>query len=93
MSEKSHDSNIVKCSHCKVILSSENFEDHTCDLQPKECQRIEVVYFCDDSYGNKKLMTCLGVDGTLYTLEVVPRTAIPYFTTLSRRKVTDENLH
>lgn len=36
------------------------------------------------SYKDKKLMTGLGVDGVLYTFEVVPRKAIPYFTSLSK---------
>ncbi len=79
---------IVKCSHCNTILSSENFEAHKCNLELKECKRIEVIYFCDDSYKNKKLMTGWGTDGVLYTFEVVPRKPIPIAIPLSRRNVT-----
>ena len=70
-------SEIVKCSHCKKILSSKDFESHTCDLPLKECRRIEVVYFQDVSYKNKKLINGWGVDGVLYTFEVVSRKPIP----------------
>lgn len=55
----------------------------------KECKRIGVVYFHDESYKNKKSMTCLGTDGILYTFEVVPRKAIPLMEPLSKRKVTN----
>lgn len=74
---------IVKCSHCKQILSSEAFDAHECDLPLKECKRIEVVYFHDKSYKNKKLMSGWGTDGILYTFEVVPRKAIPLILPLS----------
>lgn len=88
---------IVKCSHCKQILSSEDFETHECDLPLKECKRIEVVYFQDESYKDKKLMTGWAIDGVLYTFEVVPRKPIPFVVSSSddsyhesqnRRKVT-----
>lgn len=69
---------IVKCSHCKQILSSKDFEAHECDLPLKECKRIEVVYFHDESYKNKKLISGWGTDGILYTFEVVPRKPIPF---------------
>ncbi len=59
------------------MLSKANFDTHQCDLPLKECKRIEVVYFQDDSYSNKKLMTGWGTDGILYTFEVVPRKPIP----------------
>jgi len=68
---------IVKCSHCKAILSSETFETHECDLPLKECRRIEVVYFQDESYKDKKIMSGWGIDGVIYTFEVVPRKPIP----------------
>jgi hypothetical protein len=68
---------IVKCSHCKQFFAEENFDAHECDLPLKECRRIEVVYFHDDSYQEKKLMTGWGTNGILYTFEVVPRKAIP----------------
>jgi hypothetical protein len=74
---------IVKCSHCHQLLSEEDFETHVCDLPLKGCNRIEVVYFRDDSYKDKKIMTGWGVDGTLYTFEVVPRKAIPMIQPLS----------
>jgi hypothetical protein len=74
---------IVKCSHCKQILSSTNFDAHECDMPIKDSKRIEVVYFRDDSYKSEKLMTGLGTDGVLYTFEVVPREAMPYFSPLS----------
>ncbi len=43
----------------------------------EKSKRIEVVYFRDDSYKDKKLMTGWGTDGILYTFEVVPRKPIP----------------
>jgi phage FluMu protein Com len=80
---------IVRCSHCNKLTTLENFETHTCDLPLKECKTIEVIYFQDGSYKNKKLMTGLGLDGVLYTFEVVPRKPIPVATPLNRRKVTN----
>lgn len=68
---------IIKCSHCNMLSTQKNFEDHVCDLRLKGCKRIEVVYFKDDSYKDKKLMTGWGTDGILYTLEVVSRKPIP----------------
>ena len=79
---------IVKCSHCKQVFSSEDFDAHECDMPINDSKRIEVVYFRDDSYKNKKLMTGLGIDGVLYIFEVVPRKPIPYILPLS-----DESLH
>jgi hypothetical protein len=80
---------IVKCSHCRAILPQEEFDNHECNLELKSCKRIDVIYFADDSYKDKKLMTGWGVDGILYTFEVVPRKAIPMVLPLNRRKVTD----
>lgn len=86
---------IVKCSHCKQFFSVEEFNCHECDLPLKESKRIEVVYFRDDSYKNKKLMTGFGTDGVLYTFEVVPRKAIPMIQPLSdeisQRKQPDKD--
>ena len=91
------ESPIVKCSHCKQIFSSEDFDAHECDMPINSCKRIEVVYFRDDSYKNRKLMTGLGIDGILYIFEVVPRKPIPFVLSSSddsyhepsnRRKVT-----
>ena len=70
-------------------MSNETFPSHECDLPLKATKRIEVVYFRDDSYKNKKMMTGWGTDGILYTFEVVPRKPIPLMEPLSRRKVTD----
>jgi hypothetical protein len=69
---------IVKCSHCRKVLPSKNFDSHKCDLPLKECKTIEVVYFMDESYEDKKIMVGWGTDGVLYTFEVVPRKPIPY---------------
>jgi len=79
------------------MFSVEDFNAHKCDIPINNSKRIEVVYFRDDSYGNKKLMTGRGIDGVLYTFEVTPREPIPYVMPLSddsyhepsnRRKVT-----
>jgi hypothetical protein len=82
---------IVKCSHCSSIIASENFEAHECNLELKECKRIEVIYVCDDSYKNKKLIRGWGIDGVLYTFEVVPRKAIPCIIPLST--LSDDSYH
>ena len=55
----------------------EDFDTHECDLPLKECRTIEVAYFRDDSYKNKKIMTVWGIDGIRYTFEVIPRKPIP----------------
>jgi hypothetical protein len=94
---KVDNSPIVKCSHCKQVLSSEDFDTHECDIPINDSQIIEVAYFRDDSYKDKKLMTGLGIDGVLYTFEVVLRKPIPFVLSSSddsyhepsnRRKVT-----
>ncbi len=88
---------IVKCSHCGVIIASEDFEAHECDLSFSESKIIEVVYFRNDSYKNKQIVTGLGTDKVLYTFEVIPRKPIPmilsssddsYHERQNRRKVT-----
>ena len=84
-------SEIVKCSHCNALLSSDDFSSHKCNLELKACKRIDVVYFCDDSYKDKKLISGWGIDGVLYTFEIVPRKAIPMIIPLNRRKVTDNH--
>jgi len=78
---------IVKCSHCKKILSSEGFDSHTCDLPLTATKRIAVVYFQDESYKSKRIMSGWGIDGTVYTFEVMPRKPIPITIPLA-----DENL-
>jgi len=59
-------------------------------------KRIPIVYFRDDSYGDKKRMTGYGIDGVLYTFVVTPRTAIPYMLDASdeilQRKKSDKDL-
>jgi hypothetical protein len=83
-----HNVGIVKCSHCKKILASEEFDAHECCLELHGQMTIEVINFLDVSFKNKKLMQGHGVDGVLYTFEVVPRKPIPYVMPLS-----DEFLH
>jgi hypothetical protein len=80
---------IVKCSHCRQILSAEDFNSHKCELSLVGNREIPVVYFIETSYSNKKSVTAWGVDGILYTFEVVPRKPIPIIENMSRRKVTD----
>ncbi|MGD6852217.1 MAG: hypothetical protein ACQCN6_09190 [Candidatus Bathyarchaeia archaeon] len=71
------------------MVADSDFPKHECDLQLNECKRIDVIYFQDVSYKNKKLMNGLGVDGVLYTFEVVPRKAIPLMEPINRRKFTE----
>lgn len=77
------DSPIVKCSHCKQILSVEQFDAHECDLPLIDVKRIPVAYFQDDSINGEKIITGRGIDGILYSFVVTPRTAIPYILPLS----------
>lgn len=88
---------IVKCSHCRKILSSKDFGTHKCEMPLVDVKNIPVTYFLDTSCNSKKFMTGWGIDGVLYTFEVVPREMIPYTISLSddsyhepsnRRKVT-----
>jgi hypothetical protein len=91
------DSPIVKCSHCNQILSSEDFDKHECKWNLRSVKRISVVAFHDDSYKDQKIIRGYGTDGTVYTLVVTERTAIPFILSSSdesyhepsnRRKVT-----
>ena len=76
--------------YCESGLSTRDFDSHQCDLQLKGVKTVEVLYFRDDSYKGRKIVTGWGVDGISYVFEVVPRKAIPYFTELtSRRFLTD----
>jgi hypothetical protein len=68
---------LVKCSHCKEILSQDQFDSHKCRLQVKACREIPVVYYREDSNDNEKSVTAWGLDNILYTFEVVPRKPIP----------------
>ena len=86
---------IVRCSHCKKLFSADKFDSHECELPLKGVKRIEVVYFRDGSYKNKKLVTDWGTDGISYTFEVVQRKAIPIVMTtdeILQHKRTDEDL-
>jgi hypothetical protein len=88
---------IAKCSHCHQMFSEQDFNAHKCDLPLIGCKIIEVVYFQDGSYKDKKLMTGLGTDGILYTFEVVPRKPIPITLPLQQTNVymnpkTDEDV-
>jgi hypothetical protein len=87
-STRMNNSPIVKCSHCRQVLRSTDFGNHECDIPITDSKIIEVAYFRDDSYKNKKLMTGLGLDGVLYTFEVVPREPIPFVLSPS-----DESYH
>jgi hypothetical protein len=53
------------------------------------------VYFQDDSYDDKRLMTGRGVDGVLYTFEVIQREPIPIVVSPSdgflQRKKSDKD--
>lgn len=95
MTPTKNDFAIVKCSQCKSILEAKDFDMHKCDLPLTDVKRIPVIYFHDSSYGAKKLMTGWGVDGILYTFEVVPRKAIPCTLPLSdeflQRKKSDKD--
>lgn len=79
---------IVKCSHCGQILSIDDFDLHKCEWTFKDVQQIPVVYFRDDSFNDKKVMTGYGLDGVLYTFVVTPRTPIPYM-----RGLSDDSYH
>jgi hypothetical protein len=86
MLDSSNNTDIVKCSHCNTILSSESFESHECNLKLKSSKRIEVIYFQDESYKNKKLMAGWGTDGVLYTFEVALRKPISIIMPLQQTK-------
>jgi capsule polysaccharide export protein KpsC/LpsZ len=77
MLDSRHNIGIVKCSHCKKILASDEFDSHKCELELVGVKSIPVIYYSDVSYKDKKLINGWGVDGILYTLEVVPRKPIP----------------
>jgi len=77
------DSPIVKCSHCRQILSTDDFSSHKCKWVLRDVKQIPVMYFRDDSFDDKKVMSGYGLDGILYTFIVIPRTAIPYIVSSS----------
>lgn len=82
---------IVKCSHCKKILSFADFESHKCEKSLVDVKTIPVVNFLDTSCNGRKIMTGWGVDDVLYTFEVVPRKPIPIFLDSIRRNLTRDN--
>lgn len=86
----------MKCSHCKRILSIEDFDKHQCDLPINDVKRIPVAYFQDDSVNGEKIMTGRGIDGILYSFVVVPRKAIPFIvnhlTTVNMNPKKDDKL-
>jgi hypothetical protein len=76
------------------MFSSEDFDTHECNLPLKGCKTIPVIYYLDESYKDKKIMTGWGIDGVLYTFEVVPRKPISIVMTsdeFSQRKKSDED--
>lgn len=87
---------IVKCSHCKKILSSNEFQAHECTSELKGVKTIPVIDFLDTSCKGKKIITGQGTDGILYTFEVVPRKPIPITLPLADEKKhlfrTDEDV-
>ena len=79
-----------------AILSEEDFIAHECDLPLKTIKRIEVAYFTDLSNKQASIVSGRGIDGVLYTFEVVPRKQIPITLPLTdknlQRKRTDGDL-
>jgi hypothetical protein len=76
-------SSIVKCSHCRKILSVDKFKTHKCENYLIDVRTIPVINFSDTSCNGRKIMTGWGLDGILYAFEVVPRKAIPIVMRLS----------
>ncbi len=68
------------------MFSDKDFELHKCDISLKKCEIIEVSEFYDGSYKDKKLMNGMGINGVLYTFEVVPRKPIPIMIPLQQTK-------
>jgi hypothetical protein len=85
------DSPIAKRSHCKQILSADDFDLHRCKWALKDVKQISVVYFRDDSLDDRKAMTGYGLDGILYTFVVTQRMSIPYMRSLSDDSYHDKN--
>lgn len=80
---KMNDSPIVKCSHCNQIFLNEDFGKHECSWILKDVKRISVLKVRDDSYKNQTIIRGYGIDGTVYTFVVSPRTAIPFIVSSS----------
>jgi hypothetical protein len=59
-------SNLVKCSRCGQIVSSEFFDKHECEIPIKGVKSIPVVYFYEDENKQNKSVTGRGLDGILY---------------------------
>jgi hypothetical protein len=78
------------------MFSEEDFEPHSCEIPFSGVKIIEVAYFRDDSQNGKERITGRGIDGVLYSFEVVPRKSIPLTIPLTdekkRRFGTDEDI-
>ena len=81
--EMSNSPSMVKCSHCKKFMSSDAFDAHKCTLEMVGVKPIPVVDYTDISCNDKRIIMGQGVDGVLYTFEVVPREPMPYILPLS----------
>ena len=68
------------------MFSEKDFEAHTCDMPIKGNRLIEVADILDVSYDNKKIITVQGLNGALYTFEVVPRKPISIMIPLQQTK-------
>jgi len=69
--------NLVKCSRCGKILSSEFFRSHECEIEINNVKNIPVIYFHeDDESKDRKSVTGRGVDGVLYRFILNPKRAI-----------------
>lgn len=77
MTSNLNSSPIVKCSHCKQIISAKSFDTHKCELHLTGQKVIQVIDYLDISNNEKKQITAQGIDGVLYIFEVVPRKATP----------------
>jgi hypothetical protein len=73
--------------YCESGLSTRDFDSHQCDLQLKGVKTVKVIYFLDDSYKGRKIVTGRGVDGIRYVFEVVPRKEIPHVTELTKHTI------
>jgi hypothetical protein len=60
------------------ILSSRNFNKHKCEKSSIGVKTIPVIDFLQTSRNGKEVMTGWGVNGILYTFEVMPRKPIPF---------------
>jgi hypothetical protein len=76
------------------MFALEDFDAHECDIPLKEIKTIPVIDYLDVSCRNKRMINGKGIDGILYTFEVVPRKPIPIVMTsdeFSQQKKSDED--